>query len=138
MRRLTLLVRFELQATPPTGDPPAFDITSGPGTVTVLEGDGSEVPTEVAYETHVTLTGDTSFVEEGEMAFGYGTLSLSTVGAGVLEPSEVEGISRGAVIFRVAGTDRLSGAAGFATSNFEFNTGTGTAVENQVLRLALP
>jgi hypothetical protein len=138
MRRLTLLLRFELQATPPTGAPPRFDIKSGPGTVTLLEGDASGVPTEVSYETHVTLTGDTSFLEEGEMALDYGTLGLSTVGAGVLEPSERAGISRGAVIFRIAGTGRLSGASGLISSNFEFDTETGTAVEHQVVRLSLP
>jgi hypothetical protein len=138
MRRQTLLVRFELQATPPTGDPPGFDIKSGPGTVTLLEGDASGVPTEVSYETHVALTADTSFVEEGEMALDYGTLRLSTVGAGVLEPSEQEGISRGAVIFRIAGTGPSTGAAGLVTSTFEFDTRTGTAVEHQVVRLVLP
>jgi hypothetical protein len=138
MRRQTLLVRFELQATPPTGDPPSFDIMSGPGTVTLLEGDASGVPIEVSYTTHVALTGDTSFVEDGDMTSDYGTLRLSTVGAGVLEASEVEGISRGAVIFRIAGTGRSSGAAGLVTSNFEFDTRTGTAVEHQVVRLVLP
>ena len=39
---------------------------------------------------------------------------------------------------RIAGTGGLSGAAGLVTSNFEFNTGTGAAVEHQVLRLSLP
>jgi hypothetical protein len=137
MRRLALLLRFELQATPPTGDPPSFDITSGQATVTLLEGDASEVPTEVSYKTHVTITGATSFVEEGEMVLDYGALALSTVGAGVLEPTEQQGISRGAVIFRIAGSGGLSGAAGLVTSNFEFNTDTGAAVEHQVLRLSL-
>ena len=138
MRRLTLLLRFEIQATPPAGDPPAFDIKSGPGTVTLLEGDASGVPTEASYETHVTLTGDTSFIEEGEMALDYGTLRLSTVGAGVLEPTPEEGVSKGAVIFQVVGAGRLSGATGLLSSNFEFQTGSGTAVEHQVLRLFLP
>ena len=138
MRRLTLLLRFELQATPPMGDPPSFDISSGQATVTLLEGDGARVPSEVSYKTHVTTTGATSFVEDGEMALDYGALALSTVGAGVLEPTEQQGISRGAVIFRIAGTGGLSGAAGLVTSNFEFNTGTGAAVEHQVLRLSLP
>jgi hypothetical protein len=138
MRRQILLVRFELQATPPAGDPPGFDIRSGPGTVTLVEGNVSGVPTEVSYETHVTLTGENSFLEEGEMAFGYGDLHLSTLGAGVLQPSGEEGISRGAVIFDVVGGGRSSGVTGLATSNFVFDTGKGTAVEHQVLQLFLP
>jgi hypothetical protein len=138
MRRLTLLLRFELQATPPAGDPPSFDVKSGAGTVTLLEGDPSGVPTGASYETHVTLTGDTSFVEEGEMALDYGTLRLSTVGAGILEPSGEEGLSKGAVTFEVVGAGQLSGASGLLTSNFEFRNDTGTAVEHQVVRLFLP
>jgi hypothetical protein len=39
------------------------------GVVTLLEGDDSGVPTEASYETHVTMTSETSFVEEGEIAF---------------------------------------------------------------------
>jgi hypothetical protein len=138
VQRQTLLIRFELQATPPAGDPLGFDIKSGPGTVTLLEGEDSSGPTEVSYETHVTLTGDTSFVEEGEMAFDYGTLRLSTVGAGVLQPTPEEGISKGAVIFQVVGAGRLSGATGLLSSNFEFQADSGTAVEHQVVRLFLP
>ena len=138
MRRQTLLLRFELQATPPAGDPPNFDVKSGAGTVTLLEGDPFGVPTGASYETHVTLTGPTSFVEEGEMALDYGTLRLSTVGAGILEPSGEEGISKGAVTFEVVGAGQLSRVSGLLSSNFEFRTDTGTAVEHQVLRLFLP
>jgi hypothetical protein len=138
MRQQTLLLRFEPQATPPAGDPPSFDIKSGAGTVTLLEGDLSGVPTKASYETHVTLTGETSFLEEGAMALDYGTLTLSTVGAGLLEPSGEEGLSRGAVTFRVTGTGSLDGAAGLVSSNFVFETATGTAVEHQVVRLFLP
>ena len=138
MRRQTLLLGFELQATAPAGDPPAFDIEPGPGAVPLLEGEASGVPTEVSYVTHVTLTGGTSFLEEGEMRFSYATLQLSTLGAGVLEPTPEEGLSEGAVVFRVVGADRLSGATGLLTSNFEFQAASGTAVEHQVLRLFLP
>jgi hypothetical protein len=30
------------------------------------------VPTEASYETHVTMTGETTFVEDGEMVFDGG------------------------------------------------------------------
>jgi len=138
MRRQVLLLRFEPQSTPPAGDPPSFDVRSGPGTVTLLEGDTTGVPTEASYETHVTVTGATSFVENGEMAFDYGTLRLTTVGAGVLEPSAEDGTLRGAVTFQVEGTGRLSGATGLLSSNFEFRPEAGTTVEHQLVRLFLP
>jgi hypothetical protein len=138
MRRQILLLRFEPQATPPAGDPPSFDVTSGAGTVALLEGDPIGVPTEASYETHVTLTDDTSFVEEGEMALDYGTLRLSTVGAGILEPSGEEGLSKGAVTFEVVGAGQLSGVSGLLSSNFEVRTDTGRVVEHQVVRLFLP
>src|SRR5690606_9004278 len=58
MRRQTLLLRFEPRTTPPAGDPPSFDVTSGPGTIDTLDGAGAWVPAEAAYETHVTMTGE--------------------------------------------------------------------------------
>lgn len=137
MRRQTLLLRFEPQATPPEGDPPTFDVKSGPGTVTLLEGDDSGVPGEASYETHVTMTGEASFVEDGTMAFDGGGLRIRTVGAGVIEPSAEEGTLRGAVTWQVEGTGRLQGATGLLTSNFAFQPEQGTAVETQVARLFL-
>ena len=138
MRRQVLLMRFELQATAPAGDPPTFDVKSGPGTVTLLEGDDAGVPTEASYETHVTMTGETTFVEEGEMVFDGGGLRLSTAGAGVIGPSGEEGTLKGAVNWEVEGTGRFSGATGLLSSNFEFLAERGTAVEYQIVRLFLP
>lgn len=138
MRRQTLLLRFEPQATPPAGDPPNFDVKSGPGTITVLDGGDAWVPAEASYETHVTMTGETTFVEDGEIAFDGATLQASTAGQGVFQPSAEEGTMRGSVIWEVEGTGRLHGATGLLTSNFEFRLDTGTAVEHQIVRLFLP
>jgi hypothetical protein len=138
MRRQTLLLRFEPQATPPAGDPPSFEVKSGPGTVTLLEGDDDGVPTEASYETRVTMTGEATFLEDGEITVDGGGLRLETAGTGTIEPSAEEGTMRGAVIWRVTGTGRLSGATGLLTSNFAFQPATGAAVEHQVLRLFLP
>lgn len=139
MRRQTLLLRFEPQATPPAGDPPSFTVRSGPGTVSLLEGDDSWVPTEAAYETHVTMTGETTFVEDGEIAFdGAAGLRVSTIGAGTIEPSAEEGTMRGAVTWQVEGTGRLSGASGLLSSNFEFQSEGGNGAEHQIVRLFLP
>lgn len=138
MRRQTLLLRFEPQATPPAGDPPSFDVKSGPGTVSLLEGEDSGVPTEASYETHVTMTGETTFVEDGEIVFDGGSLRLRTVGAGVIEASAEEGTLRGAVTWQTEGTGRFSGATGLVSSNFEFQPERGVAREHQVVRLFLP
>jgi hypothetical protein len=138
MRRQTLLLRFDPQATPPAGEPPSFDVKSGPGTVTLLEGDDTGVPTEASYETHVTMTGETTFLEDGEVTLDGGGLRLRTVGSGTIEPSAEEGTMRGAVTWQVEGTGRLSGASGLLSSNFEFQPATGAAIEHQVLRLFLP
>jgi hypothetical protein len=138
MRRQTLLIRFEPQATAPEGDPPSFNVKSGAGTVTFLEGDDSGVPTEASYETHVTMTGETSFDEEGEVLFDDGGLRLSTMGAGVIEPSAEEGTLQGSVTWQVEGTGRFSGATGLLSSNFLFEPERGTAVEHQLVRLFLP
>jgi hypothetical protein len=138
MRRQTLLLRFEPQATPPAGDPPSFDVKSGPGTISVLDGAGSWVPAEASYETHVTMTGETTFVEDGEMVFDGASLRLRTAGSGVIEPSPEEGTLRGSVMWQVEGTGRLEGATGLLSSNFEFRPESGDAVEHQVIRLFLP
>jgi hypothetical protein len=137
VRRQILLVSFQPQATPPSGDPPAFDVKSGPGTVTLLSGDDQGVPTEISYETHVQMTGETTFVEDGTITVDGGGLRVTTVGTGVIEPSPEEGTLRGSVIWDLTGTGRLSGTTGLLTSNFEFTPEQGTAFEHQVLRLFL-
>jgi hypothetical protein len=136
--RQTLLLTFQPQATPPQGDPPSFDVKSGPGTVTLLEGDEARVPTQASYETHVTLSGETSFVEEGQVTFDSGGLRLTTVGEGLIEPSAEEGTLQGAVLWRAEGTGGLSGTTGLVTSSFLFQPEQGTATEHQVVRLFLP
>ncbi|WP_214368659.1 hypothetical protein [Pseudonocardia sp. H11422] len=140
MRRQTLLMRFEPKATPPAGDPPGFTVTTDAATVTLLEGDGGGLPTVASYETHVTMTGKTTFVEEGTLTFdtaGDG-LRLSTVGEGLLEPSAEEGALQGSVIWRAEGIGSYAGTSGLITSNFVFEPERGTASEHQVARLFLP
>jgi hypothetical protein len=138
VRRQILLVSFAPEATPPTGEPPALDVKSGPGTVTLLAGDDQGVPTEISYETHVTMTGETTFVEDGTITVDGGVLEVGTAGAGVIEPSPEEGTLRGSVIWNVVGSGRLRGATGLLTSNFEFRPAQGDAHEHRVLRLFLP
>lgn len=137
MRRQTLLVSYQPQGTEPSGDPPAFDVTSGPGKVTVLEG-AESASVEVSYRTRVTMTDQTHFREEGEIVLDGGTLRCSTAVPGVMEPADEDDTLRGAVLWQVEGTGGLSGTRGLVASTFETHTGSGAAVEHQVLRLYLP
>lgn len=138
MRRQTLLLRFEPKPEPPSGDPPSFDVTAGPGTVTLLDGDDTGVPTEASYRTHVTTTGPDTFDETGELSLDGATLTLTTVGTGILQPAPQEGTLMGAVTFLAKGTGHLEGASGLLTSSFELQTDGSGSAEQQVLRLFLP
>lgn len=138
MRRQTLLLRFEPQATEPAGHPPQFDVKSGPGTITLLEGDDTWVPAKASYETHIAMTGETTFVEEGELAFDGASLRLRIAGSGIIEPSSEEGTMQGSVTWQAEGTGRLTGATGLVSSNFEFRLEGGNALEHQIVRLFLP
>jgi hypothetical protein len=138
VRRQVLLIRFEPRATQPEGNPPSFDVTAGAGTVTLLEGDDAGVPSEASYTTHVTMTGESTFDEHGELTVDGGGLRLQTVGSGTIQPSAEEGTVRGAVTWQVEGTGRWNGATGLLSSNFAFQPATGAATEHQILRLFLP
>ncbi|SDX75576.1 hypothetical protein SAMN05661080_01070 [Modestobacter sp. DSM 44400] len=138
MRRQTLLLRFEPRATPPTDDPPTFDVTSGPGTVTLLEGDEDGVPTSARYASHVTMTGEDTFEETGEITFDGGSFTLSTPIPGVMQEFPESGMVLGAVTWRVQGSGRFSGASGLVSSNFAFQTDGSGAIEEQVARIVLP
>jgi hypothetical protein len=138
MRPLTLLLRFQPQATPPSGDPPTFDVTSGPGTVTVLDGDGDGAPTEASYVTHVTMTGEETFEETGEITFDGGTLRASTAVPGIMRAVEAGGTVLGSVTWQVEGTGRFDGATGLVSSSFAFQMDGSGIVEEQVVRILQP
>lgn len=138
LRKLTVLISFEPQGTPPSGDPPSFDVKSGTGKITLLEGDKTNLPAEVSYETHVEMTSESTFVETGSLSFDGGGLHLTTIGSGVLEPAAEEGTLQGAVMWRVEGAGRYEGATGLLSSCFAVNTENGVGTEKQVLRLFLP
>jgi hypothetical protein len=138
MRPLTLLLRFHPQATPPEGDPPTLDVTSGPGTVTVLDGDGEGVPTEASYVTHVTMTGEETFEETGEISFDGGSLRASTPVPGIMRAVEAAGTVLGSVTWQVEGTGRFEGATGLVSSSFAIQMDGSGIVEEQVARILLP
>jgi hypothetical protein len=139
VRRLTLLLTFEPQTTPPEGEPPVLTVKSGSGRVTVLDGDPVDAPDQASYETRVELTGQATFEETGTLHLGDGGLDLTTIGSGSLEPSaEGDPIMLGAVAWRVAGTGRYAGATGTVVSSFVADMSSGAGQERQILRLFLP
>lgn len=73
------------------------------------------------FESEVTLTGATSFLEKGTIHFGEGNnrLHFSTVEHGYLGDSADPKLKSGAVMWRVVGGEgQFAGASGYITSNF--------------------
>jgi hypothetical protein len=138
MPRLLMFVEFEDRATPPEGDPPSLTVHGESKRVVSLEGDA---PEGAAFDSSVTMTGETTFDESGTMTFGDGgdAIRFSTVGAGYLGPGPEEGLLEGSVIWRIdKGEGRFAGATGLVTSNFVMHAETGEVAETQVISLFLP
>ena len=91
------------------------------------------------FESEVQITGDGTFVEAGRISYGRaGRVTFKTLGHGVLGPSGIDGLQRGAVIWEVTeGTGQFAGATGLITSNFTVGA-KGEVVDNQYVRLFLP
>jgi len=111
----------------------AFD---GKGVQAGLESSAGGTAT---FESQVEMLGEGTFLESGTIAYGKaGTVSFKTVGRGVLGPSGIEGLQRGAVIWEVTGgTGQLAGASGLITSNFTVGA-KGEVVDNHFVQLFLP
>jgi len=91
------------------------------------------------FESDVQVTGEGTFVESGRISYSKaGRLTFKTVGQGVLGPSAVDGLQRGAVIWEVSeGTGQFAGATGLITSNFTVGS-KGEVVDNHFVRLFIP
>jgi hypothetical protein len=97
------------------------------GNVGAIAGDKAE------FESEVTLTGATSFLETGTIRFGSGKnlVRFSTVGEGYLGSSPEAKLSSGAVIWKIdSGEGQFAGASGYITSNFTLSD-TGDVIDNQ-------
>jgi hypothetical protein len=92
-----------------------------------------------SFESEVQSTGAGTFVESGRIGYGKaGRVTFKTVGQGILGPSAVNGLQRGAVIWEVVdGTGQFAGATGLITSNFTVGS-KGEVVDNHYVRLFLP
>jgi hypothetical protein len=84
-----------------------------------------------SFESEVTITGETSFVESGSIHFGHRhSLRFSTVGSGYLGTSADPRLKHGTVNWRVDGGDgQFEGATGLITSNFTVGA-NGEVVDN--------
>ena len=91
------------------------------------------------FESEVQVTGDGTFLESGHIRYGRaGQVTFKTVGHGVLGPSGLDGLQRGAVIWEVTGgTGPFARATGLITSNFTVGS-KGDVVDNHYVRLFLP
>jgi hypothetical protein len=129
MRELIYAMRFTGQATPVgTAGNVLKAVTSAPSsTLTSIVGPngltGELQPAaggEATFTSHVTFTGETSFVETGTIAFGDGhELRFSSVGSGHLDGSADPARKHGTVMWRIDGGEgQFAGATGLITSNF--------------------
>jgi hypothetical protein len=148
MRELVFALQFKGKAGPVEGsDGKLAAKTSAGGQVlrTAVTAKGLQVKSEskpgprATFESEVQMTGEGSFVESGRISYGKaGKVTFKTLGQGVLGPSPVNGVQRGAVIWEVTeGAGQFAGATGLITSNFTVGA-KGEVVDNHYVRLYLP
>jgi len=148
MRELVFALQFKGKAGPVEGsDGKLAAKTSAGGQVlrTAVTAKGLQVKSEskpgprATFESEVQMTGEGSFVESGRISYGKaGKVTFKTLGEGVLGPSPVNGVQRGAVIWEVTeGAGQFAGATGLITSNFTVGA-KGEVVDNHYVRLYLP
>jgi len=91
------------------------------------------------FESDVEIVSEGTFIENGRIEYGgAGAVTFRTVGRGVLAPSPMAGLQRGAVIWEVTGgTGQLSEATGLITSNFTVGT-AGEVTDDHFARLFIP
>jgi len=141
MKQIIYAMQFKGQGGP-GGSPNVLKaMTSSPScaltTVVGPEGvHGSVQPAaggKASFESEVTVTGETSFLESGSIRFGDGNhrLRFSTVGQGYLADSPEPKLKSGAVMWRVDGGEgQFAGASGYITSNFTMDD-AGHVTDNQ-------
>ena len=141
MKQIIYAMQFKGQGGPGPSPNVLKAATSSPSctlsTVIGAEGvQGSLQPAgggKASFESEVTITGETSFVESGSIRFGDGThrLRFSTVGQGHLGDSPEPKVKSGAVMWRIDGGEgQFAGASGYITSNFTMDE-AGRVTDNQ-------
>ena len=137
MQNLTYALRFKGNAAPPGDDPGVLKVQASAERPVELAGSAPGAAAQFASD--VRMIDAATFDENGSIDFGGGTrLTFATVGRGTVGPGAEEGVSMGAVIWRVvSGEGKLAGATGFITSNFHFNM-AGEVTDNQLHVLFVP
>jgi hypothetical protein len=141
MKQIIYAMQFKGKAAP--GDSPSvMKAATGAASATlttVVGADGVHGKIEPAaggkaeFESEVTLTGPTSFLEKGSIRFGAGNhrLHFSTVEHGYLGDSADAKLKSGAVMWRVEGGEgQFARASGYITSNFTLSD-AGDVIDNQ-------
>ncbi len=139
MKQIIYAMQFKGKAGPGPSANVMKAATSSPSTTvtTVVGADGVKGKIEPAaggkaeFESEVTITGDTSFVEKGSIRFGdRNRLQFSSIERGYLGDSPEAGLKSGAVMWRIDGGEgQFAGASGYITSNFTLSD-TGDVTDN--------
>jgi len=148
MRELVFALQFKGTAAPVPGASNRLRATTssaGPALRTALKADGVQAGVEgsgadtATFESEVEIVEEGAFLESGSIAYGAaGKVTFKTVGRGMLGPSPMPGVQRGAVIWEITGGDgRFRGAQGLITSNFTVGS-AGEVTDDHFARLYLP
>jgi hypothetical protein len=141
MKQIIYAMQFKGKAAPGASQNVMKAATSASSNTltTVVGADGVQGKFESAaggnaqFESEVTLTGATSFLEKGTIRFGErnNLLHFSTVEHGYLGDSADAKLKSGAVMWRVDGGEgQFAGATGYITSNFTLSD-AGEVTDNQ-------
>jgi hypothetical protein len=124
-----------LRARTSAGDQTLRTAMKADGVQAAIEGSGAAA----TFESEVEIVGEGAFLESGSIAYGTaGKVTFKTVGRGMLGPSPIPDVQRGAVIWEITGGDgRFRGAQGLITSNFTVGA-KGDVVDDHFVRLYLP
>jgi hypothetical protein len=148
MKELVFALEFVGSAAPVPGSPNrlrAKTTATGQTLRSVLKPDGVQAGIErgtgdaATFESEVDIVEEGAFLEAGSITYGAaGKVTFKTVGRGMLGPSPLPGIQRGAVIWEITGGEgRFRGAQGLITSNFTVGA-EGEVIDDHFVRLFLP
>ena len=141
MRQIIYCMQFKGQAAPAGDSPTVLKASTTASSCNIRTAVGPEgvngiiQPSEgdhAAFESEVTITGETTFQESGTITFGQSghQLRFGTVGEGYLSSSPDTNLKHGSVIWRVEGGEgQFEGASGLITSNFTVSN-AGEVVDN--------
>lgn len=141
MKQIFYAMQFRGQAAPVAGSSNVIKATTSASSCTLTTAIGAQGVSaslqpaaggKASFESEVTVTGESTFVESGTIRFGDGNhrLRFSTVGEGCMGASADPKLRHGSVMWRVEGGEgQFAGASGLITSNFTMGE-TGEVTDN--------